>query len=369
MIFEGDSDSEKGTTAAPPLAPPPLSVPTHAPREPSGLSRSLYTRHTRDQASRDTSRVRNDTDRLGRAAISSGDPAGDGDDECSAVEDDDSHGRGRGRTRRREEDPALRKSMLEDALRSRLVSSGLGVARAVLTILFSFPWRCHSLATLLSLSAPHQSQSPAMSSANLAALFASASQPMQTGYTSPLRSNEATRSFPRMSPFAFALTDHEPPPEAVADAVPALAEDHVELSEDAIEFYSETGAASSPSSDDEGTQLAPRNQASSGNVGASTGRSRAIPITATDSRKTTRGRSLSDSLPEPPAFSPIQSRPLTLGPSSASPPVWSRRRRHHRGARRSSNSPGPSPATLDERRQARNRGTTDAEESGVEPGQ
>jgi len=44
----------------------------------------------------------------------------DGDDEQSALEDgDEMRGRGRGRTRRREEDPAMRKSMLEDALRSR----------------------------------------------------------------------------------------------------------------------------------------------------------------------------------------------------------------------------------------------------------
>jgi hypothetical protein len=44
----------------------------------------------------------------------------DADDEVSGVEDgDEMRGRGRGRTKRREDDPAMKKSMLEDALRSR----------------------------------------------------------------------------------------------------------------------------------------------------------------------------------------------------------------------------------------------------------
>lgn len=44
----------------------------------------------------------------------------DGDDEYSAVEDfDEARGRGRGRSRRREDDPVVRRTVLEDALRSR----------------------------------------------------------------------------------------------------------------------------------------------------------------------------------------------------------------------------------------------------------
>lgn len=50
----------------------------------------------------------------------------DGDDEFSAAdeaEDGEKAGRGRGRTRKREEDPEVKKGLLEDALRSRFAFS------------------------------------------------------------------------------------------------------------------------------------------------------------------------------------------------------------------------------------------------------
>ncbi|KAM0788794.1 hypothetical protein ACM66B_002883 [Microbotryomycetes sp. NB124-2] len=223
----------------------------------------------------------------------------DGDDEYSALEDaDEMRGRGRGRSRRREEDPVVKRNMLEDALRS-------------------------SLATLLAFS-PHQSLSPAMSSANLVAL----------GATSPRRvSEDASRKLSSLartsSPFAFALSEDQ--------------QDVDETLEMAI--FSD--------SSDNGTQLAPRTTASS---------SRPIPIKSPVAAAH-HHRSSSDSLAERPttAFSPIASRPL-LGPASASPPTWSRQRRRRRVGRRSSLSPAPA-ATLEERRRARGRGTTDVEES------
>lgn len=47
----------------------------------------------------------------------------DGDDEFSAADEPEKGGRGRGRTRKREEDPEVKKGLLEDALRSRFVFS------------------------------------------------------------------------------------------------------------------------------------------------------------------------------------------------------------------------------------------------------
>lgn len=102
------------------------------------------------------------------------------------------------------------------------------------------------------------------------------------------------------------------------------------------------------SSSDEGTQLAV----------ASGTRSfqrppRPIPIPSSS-----RARSASASLPNPTTpFSPAQSRVLQLGPSSASPPTWSRRRRR-RGQRHASLSPGP--ASVEERRLAHARGERDS---------
>ncbi|KAK4055671.1 hypothetical protein OIV83_000217 [Microbotryomycetes sp. JL201] len=227
----------------------------------------------------------------------------DGDDEYSALEDaDESRGRGRGRSRRREEDPVVKRSMLEDALRS-------------------------SLATLLALS-PHQSLSPAISSANLAAL----------GAASPRRVSEDTSrklsSLTKMSsPFAFALSEDQHDDEA---PIP------------------ERDSAIFSDSSDNATQLAERTASSA---------SRPIPIKSPEA-SAQHYRSSSDSLADgarPANFSPTASRPL-LGPASASPPTWSRHRRRRRAGRRSSLSPPPA-ATIEERRRARGRGITDAEES------
>lgn len=192
----------------------------------------------------------------------------------------------------------------------------------------------YSLATLLSF-APHQSLSPAISSVSLSTMAPQAKSPKST--SSPRLTTDTLKpmsSLAKMaSPFAFALCE---------DAEEEWLE-HSDAQEDAY----------SGSSDDGGTQLAPRN---------STAYSRAVPIPPPSAIAPGhfRGRSSSDSLPEPPAFSPYQSRPLVLGPSSASPPTWSRRRR-----RRGRRSASPPAASVEDRRRARmrGRGTTDAEES------
>ncbi|ORY91456.1 hypothetical protein BCR35DRAFT_298618, partial [Leucosporidium creatinivorum] len=341
--FEAISDSEVSLNPATAAAHPAQSTGGSVPFRPSNLSHSLARRNSSQSSSMsDSGSSTPDTRSMhpsSRARVATlpdvevGDA--DGDDEQSALEDgDEMRGRGRGRTRRREEDPAMRKSMLEDALRS-------------------------SLATLLSLSSQHATLSPAMSSASLSSLFTP--QSPLGGSTSPRRFNQGpsvSQTINRPSPFAFALSEPTEEEEATHEDAREWNEDDQELSEEAVEFYSEGS--------DDGTQLGPRPPQQQQQQRSS---SRAIPITSTSSR--IRERSQSDSLPNPSVpsgFSPIQSRPLALGPSSGSPPTWSRRRRR-RGQRYASLSPGPTPASLEERRRARARGTTDAEESGVEPDQ
>lgn len=215
--------------------------------------------------------------------------------------------------------------------------------------------RSRSLATLLSLSAPQASLSPAMSHTSLSSMMNPGFRsPLGVGAVSPGRAS-LERNAPRTSPFAFSLSvpinhvDHRQEEEEAQQ----WEEAEQELSEEAIEFYS--------SGSDEGTQLGPRPSTTRNST------ARAIPIPPSTGGSHIRGRSQSDSLPNPStSFSPLQSRPLALGPSSASPPVWSRRRRR-RGQRRSSLSPAP--ATPEERFRARARGTTDAEDDEIEPGE
>ncbi|KAM0752916.1 hypothetical protein T439DRAFT_323528 [Meredithblackwellia eburnea MCA 4105] len=261
---------------------------------------------------------------------------GDGDDEFSAVEEGDSH-RGRGRTRdrrRREDDPAVKKSLLEDALRS-------------------------SLATLLSLSTHPQAQSPAVSHTSLTALLGAYSPLVTSGASSPARRIDTFARIPtatsigvtganRPSPFAFALTESL---EAEEEEAELSAREH-QAREDARQWEEDEEPSSTGEevevvelSDDEGTQLA---------TGTNASRRIAIPHSGR-----TRERSHSDSQATP-GFSPVQSRgPLAFGPSSGSPPTWSRRRTRRRGGgsgsnnRRSSTSVSPGPASLEERRRAR----------------
>ncbi|TNY22962.1 hypothetical protein DMC30DRAFT_390686 [Rhodotorula diobovata] len=254
----------------------------------------------------------------------------EGDDEdSSAFEDagdrdrerEREEGRGRARTRRAAvRDPELKRSMLEDALRS-------------------------SLATLLSL-APAQagmSQTPSMSHASLASLFqptASASGPTVTSASA----GPSRAGVKRPSPFATALVD---PLDEEDDEDEAVAAQSGSVFED---VFASSSSSSSPSSgDDEGTQLAP---------GPGPPRSHAIPIASSS-----RSRAYSDSAsPGTAGFSPlVPSRPLGAGhPTSGSPPYYSRsrrgaapvRRRGERGrGRGGSTSPGP--ASLEERRRAR----------------
>jgi hypothetical protein len=216
-----------------------------------------------------------------------------------------------------------------------------------------------SLATLLTLSVPQQALSPAMSQSSLTSLVAPSFYP-PAGSASPRRIPSAVNAFDRPtrpSPFAFAPLESFEDEEEMETRDGQDSEDRRQWEEDQSlsedDFYAEDEAIS----DDEGTQLGPRTQYQ---------RIRAIPIPSTSKSTRARARSQSDSLPNPStSFSPIQSRPFALGPSSASPPAWSRRR-PRRGQRRSSMSPVP--ASLEERSRARARGTTDVKDEGVEPG-
>ncbi|GAA5829933.1 hypothetical protein JCM11251_007937 [Rhodosporidiobolus azoricus] len=305
----------------------------------------------------------------------------EGDDEdSSAFEDaggyaggygDDERGRGRGRTRRREPGPEMRRSMLEDALRS-------------------------SLATLLSL-APGQpsamSQTPSMSHASLAALWSPTS-------TAPPTAPAVIRpSQQRVSPFASALEHEDEDEEDDLEHV-----DRPTLSSGEDVFLSSSSSSSSSSSED-GTQL--------GLVGGPFTRSTPAPLpinitthpsssSAPQSQSRSRTRSYShpesDYIAAPPSsslglglgnageansansssYSPLHpSRPLLAGglPSSNSPPTFSRSRHtrdpHTRGTgwshgtrkrggrggggtrRGGSTSPAPMPASVEERRRAR----------------
>lgn len=265
----------------------------------------------------------------------------DGDDEESAVED--SRGRGRTRQRRKwEEDPAARKSVVEEALRSRYVVCCPATTR---TDRYT---SCRSLATLLTLSAHPQTMSPAMSQASLTSLLSPSNR--SPGTSSPLHTHSRADIFPRAppfrpSPFAFALS------ESLADEPDEDVKTIEQELQDAQQWESNPSSSEAEpidysSSSDDGTQLAPHRRPS-----------RAIPIPSSS-----RTGSQSSSLPTSATlFSPIQSRTLPLGPSSASPPTWSRRRRR-RGQRRASVSPGP--ASIEERRRAR--AMTDAEDESVE---
>lgn len=211
-----------------------------------------------------------------------------------------------------------------------------------------------SLATLLTLSAHPQTLSPAMSHVSLTSLLSPSNR--SPGTSSPLHTHSRADIFPRAppprpSPFAFALS------ESLADEPQEEFKTVAQELEDAQQWESnhsssEAEAIDYSSSSDDGTQLAPLPLSRP---------SRAIPIPFS-SRSHSRPGSQSSSLPSSAThFSPIQSRALPLGPSSASPPTWSRRRRR-RGKRHASVSPGP--ASIEERRRAR--AMTDAEDEGVE---
>ncbi|GJN89580.1 hypothetical protein Rhopal_002567-T1 [Rhodotorula paludigena] len=355
--FEAINDSEvvhlgNPNSSAQPLPPAPAQYAQPA-SVPSNLARSLSQQRMRQDSSgssvgrgRGFDRRADFDDELHRRGI-------EGDDEDSSAFEDADESRGRARTRRGR-DPELKRSMLEDALRS-------------------------SLATLLSL-APAQaglSQTPSMSHASLASLFqptasssssASAGASGSSASTASLNSRQQTGTRP--SPFATALID------------PLEEDDELSSSSVAEDVF----APSSSSSDEEGTQLAP--------ASPSAHRTRAIPI-ASPSRSRTRPyfgtsssyRAYSDSASHAAAaassgqfaaagFSPLQpSRPLGSAaaglPSSNSPPHYSRSRRgaaalpasalrSRRGGgggggrgRGGSTSPGPGPASVEERRRAR----------------
>ncbi|GAA5915793.1 hypothetical protein JCM6882_006096 [Rhodosporidiobolus microsporus] len=276
----------------------------------------------------------------------------EGDDEdSSAFEDggmgfgggggEDERGRGRGRTRRREPGPEMRRSMLEDALRS-------------------------SLATLLSL-APGQpaamSQTPSMSHASLAALWSpTASTSSSSAPTLASRGQQHPQG-QRVSPFASALEDED---EEDEDEIEELDRPTISAGEDVF-----LSSSASSSSDEDGTQLGPTFTRST---------PAPLPINITSSASQSRSRTRSCSHPESAflptsssspftGFSPLHpSRPLGA-PSSGSPPTFSRRRGAERwsggvrrrgggggggrGGRGGSNSPAPMPASVEERRRAR----------------
>ncbi|GAA5835159.1 hypothetical protein JCM5353_003572 [Sporobolomyces roseus] len=270
----------------------------------------------------------------------------EGDDEdSSAFEDAGDDGRGRGRTRERRRDPELKRSLLEDALRS-------------------------SLSTILSLApaATGMSQTPQMSHVSLASLFSSPRSATQT----PPSQLSFTRPFPpnqRPSPFASSLA--------------ARFEDDEE--EDQPDFKpsktrtpsQDIPTVSSSSEDDDPTELSLYPNSTS----------RAIPIP-----RTLRTNSSDFFQPS----RPLGSASISAGvyQSSDSPPVYSRRRgaRRGRGSARgrgieagdnggggNSLSPQPGPASLEERRRARMEaarsgwtmgergGTTDVEDETVQP--
>ncbi|GAA5994427.1 uncharacterized protein JCM10292_002058 [Rhodotorula paludigena] len=351
--FEAISDSEvvhlgnpNSSAQSLPPAPAPYTQPGNVP---SNLARSLSQQRMRQDSSgssvgrgRGFDRRADFDDELHRRGI-------EGDDEDSSAFEDADESRGRARTRRGR-DPELKRSMLEDALRS-------------------------SLATLLSL-APAQaglSQTPSMSHASLASLFQPTASSSSSASAGASGSSASTASFnsrqqtgTRPSPFATALID------------PLEEDDELSSSSVAEDVF----APSSSSSDEEGTQLAP--------ASPSAHRTRAIPI-ASPSRSRTRPyfgtsssyRAYSDSASHAAAassgpfaaagFSPLQpSRPLGSAglPSSNSPPHYSRSRRgaaalpasalrSRRGGggsgrgRGGSTSPGPGPASVEERRRAR----------------
>lgn len=193
--------------------------------------------------------------------------------------------------------------------------------------------------------------SPALSHSSLSSLFGTHS-PI-TGSSSPQRNTldafARPPGAPARSTFKFSLFESLAVEEAQAEAE-ALeyqaredarqweeAEEPSSTSEAEVIEHSSDGEVS----DDEGTQLAPRPRRLSGAP-------RAIPIPSTRVRE--RSNSESQAATSSAAFSPLQSRALPLGPSTASPPTWSRRRRRKNPPQ---SSPSPGPATPEERRRAR----------------
>ncbi|BGP24002.1 hypothetical protein Rt10032_c05g2289 [Rhodotorula toruloides] len=236
----------------------------------------------------------------------------EGDDEDSSAFEDVEDGRGRARTRR-VRGPELKKSMLEEALRS-------------------------SLATLLSL-APVQaglSQTPSMSYASLASLF-------QPTASSTSASSSSTAGF---APQATSYTGgHRPTPFASALSDPLEEDDEESPARQVLADVLDSSFSSAPSSGD-ATSFAPTRFTGT----------RAIPI----SRARDFSRSYSDSLPASSSdYSPLQpSQPLGV-PTSDSPSVWSRRRTSagtgvmRRRGRGRGGSTSPGPASVEERRRAR----------------
>ncbi|GAA5927697.1 uncharacterized protein JCM15063_005971 [Sporobolomyces koalae] len=279
----------------------------------------------------------------------------EGDDEdSSAFESAGEDGRGRGRTRERRRDPELKRSMLEDALRS-------------------------SLSTILSLAPAHtgMSQTPQMSYVSLANLLSSPRASLNIA--PPSLSSRQMIGARRPSPFAASLESR-------------VEEDEEDDFDDVQRAESPHNAhdvlTASSSEEDEGYDDYERYGID--RAAASTG-SRAIPIPRTQSRPTPHSLSTRDDA----FFSPLQpSRPLGASAyqASDSPSAYSRRRgaRRGRGAARgrasggtsgggSSASPQPGPASLEERRRARmaaaqsgwtlgeRGGTTDVDDENVQP--
>ncbi|SCV70825.1 BQ2448_3587 [Microbotryum intermedium] len=291
-------------------------------------------------------------------ALRTGDVA-DADDSEFSPHEEERRGRGRGRTKRREDDPTVRTTLIEDALRS-------------------------SLATLLSLAAPYQSLSPAISHASLTSLAFQPSTTPNEALSSPRRSfiNAAGVASvfpnqPRPSPFAFSLSDafgevdEDEDDHDLASSIDSMrAQDSKNniAGRKAGRYQSPGGETIefSSASSDEGTELAPRTAARTraGDASASPNATRGRDLDPRTERAhdSTRGRWV-PSVPitvTDPDFSPIRSRPLQLGPAPGSPPAPSNRGRR-RGNRRDSAS--PLPASVEERRQARAaRGSTDVRE-------
>ncbi|SCZ98948.1 BZ3500_MvSof-1268-A1-R1_Chr7-1g09326 [Microbotryum saponariae] len=266
----------------------------------------------------------------------------DADDSEFSPHEDERRGRGRGRTKRREDDPTIRTTLIEDALRS-------------------------------SLAAPYQSLSPAMSHVSLTSLaFQSSSATPNEALRSPQRSfvNSAgvTSVFagqPRPSPFAFALDDAfgevDDDDDDLASSIASMRSQdskHSMPGREAERYQSPSGEAIELSSlsSDEGTELAPRTAAQT-----TSGSAPALPTATRGHEADTRREQTQDltqsrrdsTLPSAvtdPDFSPIRSRPLQLGPAPGSPPAPSNRGRR-RGNRRGSAS--PLPASVEERRRAR----------------
>lgn len=241
--------------------------------------------------------------------------------------EEEGRGRGRTRDRKRTEDVVVKRNLVEDALRS-------------------------SIATLISLSGPRQTMSPAVSSVTLSALV-NPHQPIP-GSISPHRSSyESSRQVharPRPPPRSFtavaSATFFFEDDEDEFEAQQAFTQEETSQWEDAVHKSStsetDDGAAVDVS-DDEGTQLGPRGLAAGGHP------SQAMDMSAFSRTARERERSLSDSLSSRPSiYSPIQSRSMGTSLPTASS-SWGRR--STRRPRRPSVSPGP--ASLEERRRAR----------------